>query len=82
MLNQMAAATAKKIAEDNNRARAAEPFEQRQQQEAPAGGAQQIEEVDPVDALDGFGNGQRDDVPGDEEGQRRGEVDQGQVPVA
>ena len=65
----------------DHRIRAADQFEQRQQQQASGGGADQVEEIDPVDVLDGLADGERDDGAGGEERQRGGEVDQGQVPV-
>ena len=66
----------------HHRAGPAEVIQQRNQQQASGGGAQQVEEVDPVDALDGFRNGQRDNRAGNEKRQRGGEIDQRQVPVA
>ncbi len=59
----------------------ADEFEQRQQEKASGGGADEIEEIDPVDLLDGFANGERDDGSGGEEWKGGGEVDEGQIPV-
>ena len=56
-------------------------IQERDQQQAARGRPQQVEEVDPVHPLDGFGDGQRHDGPGHEERQGGGEVDEGQVPV-
>jgi hypothetical protein len=80
MLCQIAAATAKKMAAPITVLGSAEPFEQRQQHQAPGGGPQQVEEVDPADPLDGLRNSQRDDRPGQEERHRRGEVHQRVIP--
>ena len=65
----------------DHRVRTAHQFEQRQQEQASNRGAHQVEEIDPVDPLDGLADGQGDDGAGGEEGQRRSEVDQGEVPV-
>ena len=65
----------------DHRVRTAHQFEQRQQQQAPRRGARQIVEVDPVHLLDGFADDGRDDGARGEEGQRRREVDQRQVPI-
>src|ERR1019366_380831 len=61
--------------------RTAHQLEQRQKEKASNRGAGEVEEVDPVDLLDGFADGQRDDGAGGEEWQGGGEVDQGQIPV-
>ena len=46
-------------------------IEQRNQQQATAGRAQQVEEVDPIHAFDGFGDGEETTVPREEERQAR-----------
>ena len=51
-VNQMAAAAAKQHGRGDHRVRSAERFEQRNQDQASAGRAEQIEEVHAVDALD------------------------------
>src|ERR1019366_3618070 len=63
----------------DHRVRTAHQLEQRQKEQASGGG--EVEEIDPVDLLDGFADGEGDDGAGGEEGQGGGEVDQGQVPV-
>ena len=59
----------------------ANEFEQRQQEKAAGGGADEIEEIDAVDLVNGFADGERDDGSGGEKWQGGGEVDEGQVPV-
>ena len=61
---------------------AAEVVQKRHQQQASGRGAQQVEEIDAVDALDGLRNSQRNNHSGNEEWQGSGEVDQGQAPGA
>ncbi len=60
----------------------AERVEQQDQDEAASGRAQQIEEINPVDALDGFRDHEGDDDSGAEKGQRGHEIDQAEFEVA
>ena len=59
----------------------AHSLEQWNQRQAAAGCAQQVEKVHLVDALHALGDGQRNDCPGEEEGQRGGEIDERQPRV-
>ena len=59
----------------------AHSLEQWNQRQATAGCAQQVEKVNLVDALHALGDGQRNDCPGEEEGQRGGEIDERQPRV-
>ena len=59
----------------------AECVEEGNQQQAARRGAQQVEEVDPIHAVHGLGDSQRDDRTRNEERQRRGEVYECQIPI-
>jgi hypothetical protein len=61
---------------------AAEVIQEWNQQEASGRRAQQVEEINAIDALDGFRNRQRNNGAGNEKWQGRGEVNQGQAPGA
>src|SRR5215469_6348184 len=60
---------------------AADQGQEREQDEAANGCAEQVEEVDAVHFGDGLGDGERENDPGDYEGQRGGEVDEREIPV-